>query len=662
MAIDKAVDSAVLDAGLTTIADAIRAKSGESGKLAFPDGYAEAIQNLSAEEIIQHANIPEYVKSEALRVANAVQAVRQDDSIVFLAMSDNHHYGTQGETDTYSDANGVQTNTSDVHAAMAAKILAYALKFDFMAHLGDVAWGSKTTTPEMLRQQGSELLNFLRESRKDIPCFQAIGNHDPGIYYHNQQIADGNTGVYTESGEWLYNNFTALSESGDTVIAGAENGGYCYRDFEDKKLRVFLLNTSEALIVNQADKGTFGSQRYWFANALLDLNTKTDAANWKFIVLSHYPADYGNTMPLSELLKAYVEGGSITISVEDGSSQQISFNGNNWAKMIAQFHGHVHNFLVSKLYSYATGSGVMYDAWRVGIPNGQYNRENYYTTVGTYTDINFAQDVSYGKTPGTKNDTSFVVNVINPSEQKICSICYGAGIDRVIGYAATVYYSVNATLTNVKLTGETSVEAGQPYRATLTIPDGYEWKTVKVLMGSEDITESVYSNGAITIQEVTGDVTITASATEIVSYTNQIPISKDADGNIYNDVGYKVGLYLSSGTEVAKSGSYVTGFIPCRTYPNDTVRLKNVNFDSDASDKTYNRISIYDASKQHLVTINAASTSATYGTVTDENGVWTQFQFRQITSGVDVTGMAYFRLCCSYIGEDSVITVNEEIT
>ncbi len=44
MAYDKVVDSSVLNAGLTKIADAIRAKGGTSGQLAFPDGMAAAIE------------------------------------------------------------------------------------------------------------------------------------------------------------------------------------------------------------------------------------------------------------------------------------------------------------------------------------------------------------------------------------------------------------------------------------------------------------------------------------------------------------------------------------------------------------------------------------------------------------------------------------------
>lgn len=48
MAIDKAVDSAALDAGLLSVADAIRAKTGTADKLAFPDGMAAAIPGVYA--------------------------------------------------------------------------------------------------------------------------------------------------------------------------------------------------------------------------------------------------------------------------------------------------------------------------------------------------------------------------------------------------------------------------------------------------------------------------------------------------------------------------------------------------------------------------------------------------------------------------------------
>lgn len=617
------------------------------------DNLAETAR--SATGVIRHANIPDYIKAEALRVASLVESVRMDDSIVFIAHSDSHHYSPQHDSDQYPDASGIQTDTSNLHAAMAAKILAYVLRADFVAHMGDMVWGNGKTTPQILHGQVDALTSALDEAWEGIPEFRCIGNHDTGIYYHNAMIDSGKTGVFTESAEYLYNTFTAKSASDNAVFGGAGNGGYCYRDFPGKKLRVFLLNTSEALTVKQQDDGTLGSQRKWFADALVSLNSKADAADWSFIVLSHYPADYGSTMPLSELLKAYVEGGSITISLESGTSSAVNFSGKNKAKMVAQFHGHTHNFLVSKLYSYATGSAVKYDAWRLCIPNAQFNRENYYTTVGSYTGISFADGATYSKTADTAKDTSFVVNVINPSEQKIHSFCYGAGIDRVVGYAATVYYSVNATLTNVTLTGgASSVEKGLPYTATLSIASGYEWGTVKITMGGTDITNSVYSNGTINIPSVTGNVVITATAQKKVLYINQIPISTNADGAVISDTGYLTNTYLgsSNGAEGYNWDYECTGFIPCKV--GDVVRLKNVAF-SKTTNSGSNRLAFYGSDRGFIKIYNAGETYDTQA-VTDGSGNWTQFT---VPSGA--AGAAYFRMCCNGITTASIITVNQEI-
>ena len=46
MAVDKLVDSSQLDSDLTSVANAIRAKSGGSGQLAFPAGFVSEIGNI----------------------------------------------------------------------------------------------------------------------------------------------------------------------------------------------------------------------------------------------------------------------------------------------------------------------------------------------------------------------------------------------------------------------------------------------------------------------------------------------------------------------------------------------------------------------------------------------------------------------------------------
>lgn len=47
MALDKVVDSAVLDAEMTSVANAIRAKTGNTDTLAWPDGFLTAIAEIT---------------------------------------------------------------------------------------------------------------------------------------------------------------------------------------------------------------------------------------------------------------------------------------------------------------------------------------------------------------------------------------------------------------------------------------------------------------------------------------------------------------------------------------------------------------------------------------------------------------------------------------
>lgn len=49
MAVDKLVDSTQLDANLTSVADAIREKTGDTAKLSFPSGFVDAIGGISGD-------------------------------------------------------------------------------------------------------------------------------------------------------------------------------------------------------------------------------------------------------------------------------------------------------------------------------------------------------------------------------------------------------------------------------------------------------------------------------------------------------------------------------------------------------------------------------------------------------------------------------------
>lgn len=111
------------------------------------------------------------------------------------------------------------------------------------------------------------------------------------------------------------------------------------------------------------------------------------------------------------------------------------------------------------------------------------------------------------------------------------------------------------------------------------------------------------------------------------------------------------------------AGMYLTGFIPVSM--GDVVRLKNVTWQSGVSSGSINsgnqRISFYDSSKAQLGQTNGIAVGGTLGGVKDDNSIWTQFTVKS-WSGVTITDVAYFRLCCAGISDDSIITINEEIT
>lgn len=81
-------------------------------------------------------------------------------------------------------------------------------------------------------------------------------------------------------------------------------------------------------------------------------------------------------------------------------------------------------------------------------------------------------------------------------------------------------YTVTSNLTGVISDNDAqTVLVGSSYSANLTLASGYENMQVTVVMGDTDITSTAYSNGTITISEVTDNLVITATATQIITYT-----------------------------------------------------------------------------------------------------------------------------------------------
>ena len=155
------------------------------------------------------------------------------------------------------------------------------------------------------------------------------------------------------------------------------------------------------------------------------------------------------------------------------------------------------------------------------------------------------------------------------------------------------------------------------------------------------------------------------------SFTNLVPTSIDTDGSIYNGVGYKENVRLSSTGGIsgsAQNGSVTTGFIPWHG-DGDVLRLKGVEWkNATANYQGHYYLDFYDGNKKFLDYISSES-HASYGhivTVTrDADGVetivWNQSYGDTNACLLHVRAASFIRLNAYGKGKDMIVTINEEI-
>lgn len=534
---------------LSAIGDSIRAKTGKTDMIPTPNMPTE-IASIQTADNIMHGDIPDYIKAAALEVAKKVRAVQTSESITFIAASDAH------QLDTSSDI--VSGNR---HAGMALKALAYMLPgIDFCCYLGDYTWGASTTTIAEMKQHIAEINNDIDEAFHGIPQFRTVGNHDTGAY----AVAQNGTTISDAELYQMIGKYCAGATFGSTTA------GYCYRDFDSKKLRVICLNTSESLTADTSSTGHVSdAQAAWFAETLKAVGAKT---GWRVLTLSHHPLDWIAVSVCSNIVKAYVTGDSITVG-----GKTVNFANANSAQFLCAFHGHVHCFKAAKLNSISGNTPTEFNAWRVAIPNMCFSRNNEYgqNGKGEYYGVEFGEETTYSKTAGTAYDTAFVVNVINPAAQKIYSYCYGAGYDREV-FTGVAYVAVTGVTLNAS-SGE--AENGGTVTLTATVsPANASNKTVLWTSSAPNVAS--VTNGVVTaLSAGTADIVAT---TEDGGFTATYHLTvKPHTVDVLATYGYVDNTRLSteSGTEKPANGYVVighTGKIPISNhlYPNGlTIRL-----------------------------------------------------------------------------------------
>ena len=252
----------------------------------------------------------------------------------------------------------------------------------------------------------------------------------------------------------------------EKTLSGAPSSFYYYFDDTSKKVRYIILNTSDGSANNVSS-----TQLAWIEDAVL-----LPSAQWGIVILSHYPFDINTGYSGStQLYSDYWEEIRDALETTNGT-------------IISHLCGHVH----------ADSQAVL----------------DY-----TFYEQRLLNDSASGQ----------AINVVNINLTTGVVHIYRIGNGQDIEYTYTnIPAMVTRTVTNT-LTGcttnnaKTSIINGRPYTATLTPETNYDLSsgTVAITMGGADITSTAYDSSThiISIDEVTGNVAITATATYVAPLT-----------------------------------------------------------------------------------------------------------------------------------------------
>lgn len=196
------------------------------------------------------------------------------------------------------------------------------------------------------------------------------------------------------------------------------------------------------------------------------------------------------------------------------------------------------------------------------------------------------------------------------------------------------------------------------------IGNGIEMGAIGDIVGNVDSDNIItlsgnLSEGVYTLKYEGADGSVTEIGTLTLSneveptYTNLIPKStvSPSSTEIYNGKGYKENTRWSSSSaaESSATGVYVTGCIPWTA--GGVVRLKNIRMNKNDTASNVRHICSYTGSAWSSQDISA---DATFNCVWDADGNLTQFTLPN-------WGNTYFRLNTGYIGDDSILTIDEPI-
>lgn len=248
------------------------------------------------------------------------------------------------------------------------------------------------------------------------------------------------------------------------------------------------------------------------------------------------------------------------------------------------------------------------------------------------------------------NYQPYVAKVTPASGYVISSVSVTMGGNTISAFSGTktnLFYSVTNSLSHCATNNKkNSCIAGQGYGATITADTGYTLTgaTVSVMVGGVEMASTYYSDGKISIPNVTGNITISVTAvSQGPAYTNLADVG-GSDWKASTRITGGGGLSSSTAADVTNVILVAAG---------DTIRMKHACGDTSG----------YNSWNSSAISAVFADSSATTGTVFTRQNTSYDSANDIVTFNIPSGTNGYMRLMVlkANYTSDLIITVNEPI-
>ena len=313
----------------------------------------------------------------------------------------------------------------------------------------------------------------------------------------------------------------------------------------------------------------------------------------------------------------------------------------------------------------------------------------YYTIHPTLTHVTLGNTSSVQRgstyTTSVTADTNYTISTVTVTmNSQTVPNAYSNGTITVPNVTADVYvtavatenvtptYTISRTLSHVTLGNDAvSIQEGQTYTSTIIPDTGYNIDSVTVTMANVTVQNAFDdTNNTITVANVTGNLVITASASQpVVVPPNILTESFTSHGTTYPAVGYEDGKRISSSTGKTTTDEtcFATGFIPI--VDGDVLTMKGMTFPEANSGDGKQYIGLYNSSEAKILTLtirlnpdgSPKTFSGAYSIAKDTSSGTTVYNVTinlGTYSGTDTTGAVYARFGIIGTGENATININ----